>query len=68
MRRTEFDRLVVGEFGDSFGSWIAGSHVLTGLGATASELIAGGADLREVWWALCEDFEVPEGRRLGSDE
>jgi hypothetical protein len=27
-----------------------------------------GADLREVWWALCDDFDVPEDRRLGADE
>lgn len=68
MRRTEFDRLVTGEFGDAFGSWIAGSHVLSGYGATPEELMAEGADLRQVWWALCDDFEVPEERRLGADE
>lgn len=68
MRRTEFDRLVVGEFGDSFGSWIAGTHVLSGLGTTPSRLIEQGHDLREVWWGLCEDFDVPEERRLGADE
>ncbi|AEK36972.1 hypothetical protein CVAR_1618 [Corynebacterium variabile DSM 44702] len=68
MRRTEFDRLVAGEFGDSFGSWIAGSHVLSGLGATSAQLIERGHDLRELWWALCDDFDVPEERRLGEDE
>ncbi|MCI1256030.1 MAG: DUF3046 domain-containing protein [Corynebacterium provencense] len=68
MRRTEFDRLVTGEFGDSFGSWIARSHVLTGLGDTPARLMEHGHDLREVWWALCEDFDVPEERRLGDDD
>ncbi|MDN6439974.1 DUF3046 domain-containing protein [Corynebacterium nuruki] len=68
MRRTEFDRLVTGEFGDAFGSWIAGSHVLSAFGATAGDLVERGADLREVWWALCDDFDVPEDRRLGADE
>lgn len=67
MRRTEFDRLVHGEFGDSFGSWIAGSHVLASLGATPAELIEQGHDLREVWLSLCDDFDVPAGRRLGED-
>jgi hypothetical protein len=68
MRRTEFDRLVTGEFGETFGSWISGSHVLTGYGATTDELVERGTDLREIWWALCDDFEVPENRRLGADE
>ncbi|MGO1911675.1 MAG: DUF3046 domain-containing protein [Mycobacteriaceae bacterium] len=67
MRRTEFDRLVKGEFGESFGSWIAGSHVLSGLGDTSADLIEQGHDLREIWVALCDDFDVPEGRRLGED-
>lgn len=67
MRRTEFDRLVHGEFGDSFGSWIAGSHVLAALGATPGELIEQGHDLRGVWLALCDDFDVPPERRLGED-
>lgn len=68
MRRTEFDRLVAGEFGDAFGVWIASSHTLVDFGATPAELIEGGYDLREVWWALCEDFDVPTERRLGKDE
>ena len=67
MRRTEFDRLVEGEFGDSFGAWIGSSHVLSRLGGTAEGLIEQGADLREVWLALCDDFEVPQDRRLGED-
>lgn len=68
MRRTEFDRLVAEEFGDAFGAWIASSHTLAGLGATPAELIEGTHDLREIWWALCEDFDVPDERRLGKDE
>lgn len=67
MRRTEFDRLVHGEFGDSFGSWIAGSHVLSDLGSTPAELIEQGYDLRAVWSSLCDDFDVPDERRLGED-
>ncbi|HJC84338.1 MAG: DUF3046 domain-containing protein [Corynebacterium sp.] len=67
MRRTEFDRLVTGEFGDSFGTWIAGSHVLQSLGRTSAELIEQGHDLREIWLSLCDDFDVPSDRRLGED-
>lgn len=39
MRRAEFDRLVEGEFGGSFGSWIADMHVLEGFGESSSTLI-----------------------------
>ncbi len=67
MRRTEFDRLVEGEFGVSFAGWIAGTHVLERYGKTALACIEDGVDLRDVWLSLCDDFEVPESRRLGED-
>ncbi len=67
MRHAEFERLVEGEFGDSFAAWIATSHVLSGWNVTPQAAIEQGADLREVWWALCDDFDVPEQRRLGED-
>lgn len=67
MRLTEFTQLIVDEFGDSEGRWIAHSHVLPGLGGTADDLISRGVDPRRVWEALCEDFDVPEERRLGVD-
>ncbi|KAB1504526.1 DUF3046 domain-containing protein [Corynebacterium sp. 320] len=67
MRRTEFDRLVRGEFGSSFAAWIEGTHVISSLGDTAGHLIEQGYDLRQVWEGLCEDFDVPESRQLGED-
>ena len=67
MRRTEFDRLTEGEFGDSFRAFIADTHVLSSLGDTPAALIEQGYDPRDVWIALCEDFDVPEERRLGED-
>lgn len=71
MRRAEFDRLVHGEFGDAFDSWILDMHVLEQYGKTASELIEHGGDegagLSEIWMALCHDFDVPFHRRLGDD-
>ncbi|APT90602.1 hypothetical protein CSPHI_05615 [Corynebacterium sphenisci DSM 44792] len=68
MRLTEFHRNVLAEFGDVQGPWLVGSHVLTGFGVTAAEAIEAGADLREVWWALCRDNDVPPERWLGPDE
>lgn len=67
MRLTEFTQLIVDEFGDAEGRWIAHSHVLAGFGGTPDELIEGGMDPRQVWEQLCEDFDIPEGRRLGVD-
>ena len=67
MRRAEFDRLVEGEFGGSFGSWIADMHVLEGYGESPADLIEQGVELRDIWLALCHDFDVPAERRLGED-
>lgn len=68
MRLTEFTRLITDEFGDSEGRWISHSHVLTALGATPDELIERGFDPRQVWLRLCDDFDIPEERRLGRDD
>lgn len=67
MRLTEFTRLITDEFGDSEGRWIAHSHMLPALGGTPDELIERGVDPRVVWAQLCEDFDIPEERRLGHD-
>ena len=67
MRRAEFDRLVSGEFGRHSAEWTITSHVLQHYGHTPVEMIEQGADLRDVWLALCDDFDVPEERRLGED-
>lgn len=68
MRLTEFQQLVTDEFGDSEGKWIMHSHVLAEFDATPERLIETGEDLAEVWQGLCDDFDVPEERRLGRDE
>ena len=67
MRLTEYHQLIVDEFGESKGKWISHSHVLPDLGATPDELIERGVDPRKVWLSLCNDFDVPQGRRLGVD-
>ncbi|AIU91957.1 DUF3046 domain-containing protein [Corynebacterium ulcerans] len=67
MRLTEFHQLVVDEFGSARGPWLLHSHVLAALGDTPDRLIEHGVEPRAVWWALCEDFSIPESRRLGLD-
>ena len=67
MRSSEFWELIDDVFG-ARGRLIARDHVLTVLGgATASEALARGEDVRRVWLALCDDFEIPEQRRWLGD-
>jgi len=60
VRLTEFHELVKGQFGAVRGSSLLVDHVLTRLGGrTAAQAIADGVEPREVWRALCADFDVP---------
>lgn len=60
MRLTEFRELVEVQFGAVRGSSLLVDHVLTGLGGrTAAQAIDAGVEPREVWRALCADFDVP---------
>ncbi|MEJ5996936.1 DUF3046 domain-containing protein [Corynebacterium sp. H130] len=67
MRLAQFHQLVNDEFGPSLGQYHLDSHVLSGFGATPRELIEQGEDVRQVWWAMCRDFDIPESRWLGED-
>jgi Protein of unknown function (DUF3046) len=60
MRLTEFRELVTGRFGAVYGASVLADHVLGTLGGrTATEAIEEGVDPRDVWRALCMDFDVP---------
>jgi len=64
MRLTEFWELVHGEFGQARGDMLVADHVLGALGnRTAARAIEDGAEPREVWRALCAEFDVPPARR-----
>ena len=63
VRLTEFHELVQGQFGPVRGASMLVDHVLTGLGGrTAAQAIEDGVDPRDVWRALCSDFDVPRDR------
>lgn len=63
MRLTEFNELVDRQFGAVRGQSILVDHVLTSLGGrTAEQAIEEGIDPRDVWRALCADFDVPRER------
>ncbi len=60
MRLTEFNERVTVRFGAAYGASVLVDHVLSALGGrTAAEAIEAGVEPREVWRALCADFEVP---------
>jgi hypothetical protein len=66
---SEFWVLVEDEFGAAQGRALARDHVVGTLGhRTAEQAIAAGEDPREVWFALCDDLQVPAERRWGRDE
>jgi hypothetical protein len=63
VRLTEFRELLVDEFGQMRGDSILVDHVITSLdGHTGAEAIEAGVDPRDVWRALCREFDVPRSR------
>jgi len=68
VRLSKFWELMNDEFGESYASSLARGHVLHALGdVTVLEALEAGESPRTVWWALCDDMDVPESRRLGVD-
>ena len=68
MRLSVFWSLMEGEFGQGYAHSLAGAHVLGVLGGrTVAQALADGVAPRVVWEALCDDFDVPQQRRLGAD-
>lgn len=60
MRLTEFNERVTPRFGATYGASVLADHVLTGFdGRTAAQAIEAGIEPRDVWRALCADFDVP---------
>ncbi len=60
VRLTEFNELIEGQFGPVRGQSLLVDHVLTGFnGRTAAQAIEDGVEPRDVWRALCADFDVP---------
>ncbi len=66
MRLSEFWSLMNDEFGASYAASLARDHALSALGSrTALEAIEAGDSPREIWFALCDDMDVPAERRHG---
>ncbi len=68
MRVSQFWSLMDDEFGTAYAASLARDHTLGSLGGrTADEALAAGVPPREIWFALCDDMDVPAERRYGRD-
>jgi hypothetical protein len=64
VRLTVFWQKMRGQFGDIYAASVAKDHVLTDLGGrTVDQALAAGVEPKEIWRAVCEAFEIPEGSR-----
>lgn len=60
MRLQEFWSRMRRHFGPTYAESVAGDHVLSRLGGrTVAQAMAEGADVKDVWQAVCEEFDVP---------
>ena len=64
VRLSHFRELMEGEFGPVRAASLSRDHVFAQLdGQTVEQAIESGIDLRRVWRAVCETYEVPSTRR-----
>ena len=59
MRLTEFWGLMNQRFGKLYARSVAADYRLPLLGQTVDEALAAGADPKEIWRAVCTEFDVP---------
>ncbi|MFC5993202.1 DUF3046 domain-containing protein [Pseudonocardia hispaniensis] len=64
MRLSHFRALLESEFGRMRAGSLARDHVFAALdGRTVEQAIEDGLDLRKVWHAVCDEYDVPAQRR-----
>lgn len=64
MRLTAFWERMDAQFGDAYAQSVAKDYVLAGLGGrTVERALANGEDVKTVWRAVCEAFNVPDSLR-----
>lgn len=59
MRLTDFWNRMDTRFGSTYARSVAADYRLPALGATVDEALARGVEAKEVWRAVCAEFEVP---------
>ncbi|GAA5114510.1 DUF3046 domain-containing protein [Haloechinothrix salitolerans] len=64
MRITVFRRLMTEEFGDIRAGTLMNDHVISSLGGrTPEQALEAGIPAKDIWRAVCEEFDVPPERR-----
>lgn len=64
VRLTEFWNRMNGQFGENYAASVAKDYVLERLGGrTVNQALADGVNVKTVWQAVCEAFDVPENLR-----
>ena len=64
MRLTVFWERMNAQFGEAYAHSVAKDYVLAGLGGrTIDCALADGEDVKKVWRAVCDSFNVPETLR-----
>jgi hypothetical protein len=59
VRLTDFWRRMDARFGSTYARSVAADYRLPLLGSTIDEAIARGVQIKEVWQAVCAEFDVP---------
>ncbi|HEY8827165.1 MAG TPA: DUF3046 domain-containing protein [Jatrophihabitantaceae bacterium] len=59
MRLTEFWRRMETRFGATYAHSVAADYRLPALGSTVEQALATGVDIKEIWRAVCAEFEMP---------
>jgi hypothetical protein len=63
MRLTEFWRRMRERFGPTYAASVAADYRLPLLGATIDEALAAGVETKEIWRAVCAEFDMPASLR-----
>jgi hypothetical protein len=59
VRLTEFWQRMDERFGTAYSRSVAADYRLPLLGATVDEALRDGVEAKEVWRAVCDEFDVP---------
>jgi hypothetical protein len=63
VRLTEFWSRMEQRFGVGYAASVAADYRLPALGVTVNEALAAGIDAKDVWRAVCDEFEMPASLR-----
>ena len=59
MRLTDFWNRMGERFGATYARSVAADYRLPALGATIDEAIAAGVETKDIWRAVCDEFDMP---------